>query len=232
MITPNYIEAEAEIDKSIQEIKRRAPRYHAYFETLRPQTDADFFRRGLFAFASVHTTWEKNCDLFQALRDYPAWMGNDAELTARIIASRAGLHQLRTKFISEYAEKFWARPQYWRRLPDEYWGEYRKRIQSLNGLGPAKSSFFVELTYFHDSQTVCMDTHMLQQYGLKASGSTTGPAYAAIEKHWLAVCAARGVPPVTVRWCLWDMKQKKADSSYWAHVLETGRGVQLQMEWA
>jgi hypothetical protein len=35
--------------------------YKEYWESVRPQTTADIFRRYLFAYCSVHTTWNKLC---------------------------------------------------------------------------------------------------------------------------------------------------------------------------
>lgn len=53
-----------------------ATRYVDYWDGLAARTDAQLFRRFLFAFMSVHTTWESNVNGFQAISDFDAWRGS------------------------------------------------------------------------------------------------------------------------------------------------------------
>lgn len=195
--------------------------YHSYFDSLRPKTHEDFFRRGVFALASVHTTWQSNVALYVELRDL-GWLTNQEDLRQRIVRSRAGMFNVRTRFFWEYAQRFWENPTAYYRKPDETWAAHRNRIREWTcGLGHAKSSFFLELTHFHDAEVVCLDTHMLQLYGYMPRGQRPSDRQMdEIEQHWLSCCRAANVPPVTARWIVWDRKQKRQDSRYWSHVLE------------
>ena len=94
--------------------------YEAYFETIAPTTLEDVFRRWMFAYASVHTTWEMNCKLYEALKPLD-WIGNDQMLLERIISTRAGMHNNRTRFISQFTEFFWRHPTWFNKSPAETW---------------------------------------------------------------------------------------------------------------
>ena len=203
--------------------KDRLQEYHAYFDTIKPCDDTEIFRRGLFAFASVHTTWRKNVDLYALLWDM-GWIFDQNELHRRILESRAGLTNNRTKFIWEFQKRYWAEPSFYLKQEDETWPEYRDRIEKHTlGLGHAKTSFFCELVYFEKAGVVCGDTHQLQLYGLKGNQSPGRRNMDYVERHWVEECARLGLPPVTARWYLWDKKQRKNDSRYWSYVLEGGQ---------
>jgi hypothetical protein len=202
--------------------KTKVPAYEGYFDTLRPKNERDKFRRGLFALASVHTTWALNCELYAALWDLK-WLKDPKLLRERIIESRAGLVNNRVKSITAYAALFWQFPGIFDRESGETWYQYRDRIQGMtHGLGPAKSAFFIELMHFHDSRIPCMDTHMYQAYGIlpKDVGKVKDADRVRMETHWDMTCDKRGLNPVTARWIVWDQKQGKSDSRYWAQVLE------------
>lgn len=202
---------------------RGLSKYHEYFDSIRPSDDVETFRRGLFAFASVHTTWRKNVDLYSALWDLE-WVQSKTELKARIEESKAGLSNNRTNFIWEFSEKYWKDPKFYLRLDGEPWPCYRDRIEKeTKGLGHAKTSFFLELTHFQDARVVCGDTHQLQLYGLKGNASPGRKIMDYIERHWVEECIRKNISPVTARWYLWDRKQRKNDSRYWSYVLEGGQ---------
>lgn len=198
----------------------RLQEYEQYFDGIRPRTDAETFRRGLFALSSVHTTWYLNCVLYEMLWDYQRWLGDDQLLAQLLHDSRAGMHRNRHRYFKEYADRFWAGPDWYSRSAHETWFDYRDRVQSATlGLGPAKAAFFCELTEFQSSDVVCFDTHVLQLYGMPSSISS-GPVFRWAEGHWALSCRERGINPVTARWLFWDMKQRKSDSRYWSVVLE------------
>ena len=197
--------------------------YKGYAGSIMPRSHEDLFRRWLFAYASVHTTWELNCVLYKMLADFDAWLGDADKLKGIIIDSRAGLFNNRTKYIMEFAREFWCKPEWFWKRDDETWTAYRDRIkESALGIGPAKSSFVVEMTYPVESAVVCTDTHFMQTYGIKPGevGKVKGPVEAAMEAHWVERCQALGVPPVLVRWAAWDVKQRRSNPRYWTHVLE------------
>lgn len=202
----------------------RVKDYETYFETLVPVTWDDVFRRWMFAYASVHTTWENNCRLYEALKPLD-WIGDESMLLQRMIDSKAGMHNQRTKFIMAFTEFFWRHPTWFNKVPNETWFEYRNRImEKAPGIGLAKAAFFIELTCFHKAKLACFDTHMVQLYGFTpadyAAGKVRGKDFAVMERHWAATCAQHHLSPVTARWILWDEKQGKPDSRYWSHVLE------------
>ncbi len=220
----NYAHAERAFLSARAEIARRTPRYKGYFEWLRPRSVEEIFQRGLFAYASVHTTWESNLSLYEKLRDFRAWLHNDDILKRLITESRAGLFNNRTKYIGRFGRLFWSNPEYFQRLPGEMWRCYRNRImRSMDGLGPAKSAFFLELTDFHNAEVICTDTHMIQMYGFKPKDVAKPGAenFDNIELHWRNMCLDCDIKPVIARWVLWDLKQNKKDSRYWSHVLES-----------
>lgn len=194
--------------------------YRAYFDTITPRDSVEIFRRFLFAFASVHTGWRANVDLYSLLWDM-SWINDKKLLCDRIVESRAGLTEGRTKNIWEFSEKYHADPTWYLKRQDEMWVQYRDRIQVRTpGLGHAKSSFAVELIYPNDSECVCGDTHQLASYGLKGNSSPSQKIYSYVEMHWVSECKRLGIAPVAARWYLWDRKQGHTDSRYWSRCLE------------
>ena len=197
--------------------------YREYFASITPTDETEIFRRFLFAFASVHTGWTANVNLYSLL--WPlGWTGDKERLRELVLESRAGLVNGRTDSIWEFNEKYWAEPEWYRKRDDELWAQFRDRIRArTRGLGHAKSSFAVELTYPNDSGVACIDTHLLQSYGLKGNSSPGERTYGYIEAHWAAECRRLGLAPVAARWYLWDRKQGKSDSRYWSYCLEGGK---------
>lgn len=194
--------------------------YRTYFETITPGNPTEIFRRGLFAFASVHTSWQYNLALYVRLWDLD-WLDDEAELRRRIQASRAGLTDGRTRSIWLFRQQYWANPGFYLRKPNEPWPAYRDRLKEVTlGLGHAKTSFFLELVFPNEAEIVCGDTHQLQLYGLRGNSSPTPAIYDFVESHWVLECRKLGLAPVASRWALWDLKQGHTDSRYWSHVLE------------
>jgi len=199
-------------------------RYKAYVEHIIPRTPAELFRIWIFSYASVHTSWLINCRLFSALKDYQAWLGDADKLKSIIIATRAGMHNQRTRYLTEFSTFYWHHPDWFWKCPAESWTQYRDRLKnSALGIGPAKSSFVVELMYPSDCEVVCTDTHMMQAYGVepKNIGKVTAKQERAMEEHWVRRCKEYGLPPALTRWSMWDQKMGGySDSRYWSHVLE------------
>ena len=84
--------------------------YAEYWESIAPQTDAEIFQRWLFAFTSIHTTWENNVNLYNSIKDFEQWINNSEVLMQRLIEGRAGLHNQRFINILSFSKKFWANP--------------------------------------------------------------------------------------------------------------------------
>ncbi len=197
-----------------------ATRYVDYWAGLEAKTDAQLFRRFLFAYMSVHTTWESNVNGFKAISDYEAWKGSHSGLRTRLVRSGVGLHNNRAKWIDEFSDTFWLDPSAYRRRPREAWFEYRDRLeQAIVGLGPAKVSFALELAFPLSADVLCLDVHMLRLYGKKDQNLKKGE-YRAYESDWVSRARAVELPPYIVKQIHWDRVQGKPDSRYWSHVLE------------
>ena len=217
-------------DKATKALETLSPElmaeYTAYFATIKPKTDEEIFKRGIFSHCSVHTSWKYNVRMYAMLKDLD-WLGSRRWLRNLIEESQAGLVNNRTRYIWEFAANFWKNPDAYRRQENELWTAYRDRLQGLTlGLGHAKTSFFIELVHFEASGVSCFDTHMLQLYGLKGNQSPGLKTMNNMESHWLCECARLGLPPCNARWALWDIKQgRPGNSRYWSYILEEANAI-------
>lgn len=198
-------------------------RYVDYWERLTARTDAALFRCFLFAYCSVHTTWEGNVNGYQAIKDFERWQAlRDARkgLRTRLVSSGAGLHNHRARWIGEFSDDYWRAPDQYRRRSREAWPVYRNRIEArIKGLGPAKVSFALELAFPLEAEVVCLDVHMLRMYGKKDQNLKAGE-YERYEHDWLGRARAAEVPSFIIKQIHWDAIQGRLDSRYWSHVLE------------
>ena len=193
-------------------------RYKNYWESVKPKNDTEMFQRWLFAFMSVHTSWESNVRGYLAVKDWTKWVNRDDELERLLVESRVGLHKNRTRFVSQFAHHFWSNPEEYK-YDGGNWQEFRnKLVKKILGLGIAKVSFGFEMIYPNEAEVTCMDTHLFQAYGLDQSKDAT--RYMEIENYWLDMCRMWNVPSTIARAILWDRKQDQADSRYWTYVLE------------
>jgi len=192
-----------------------------YWKKLKPINDSERFQRFLFAFTSVHTSWEANIRGYNLIKDWWTWMNQWDNLKEKLIESRIGLHNNRLRFISEFTLKFWSNPSNFDRGLNENWNGFRNRIvKEITGLGLAKSSFAIEMIYPDEAEVVCLDTHLFQAYGLDQVKHRK--KYDLLENHWVKNSVKKDLPPYIARCIYWDRKQEKSDSRYWSHVLEEG----------
>ena len=197
--------------------------YKSYWQEVAPKNDTEIFQRWLFAFMSVHTTWERNVIGYEAIKDWTVWFNDDDKLMEIIKGAAVGLQNNRVRFISQFARKFWADPE-WYKYQEGSWQDFRNRLvgrrkgEGILGLGIAKVSFALEMIYPNEAKVTCMDTHLFQAYGLDQSKDAR--RYIEIENYWLGMCAMWRVPSYIARCILWDRKQDKTDSRYWSYVLE------------
>jgi len=68
-----------------------------YWSKLIPDEPEQKFQRYLFAFLSVHTSWENNVKAYIRIKDFWNWMGNEEELRSRLIECGVGLHNNRVR---------------------------------------------------------------------------------------------------------------------------------------
>jgi hypothetical protein len=222
-----------EVTKTLEALDSKTlKRYERYFKQIKPTTKREKFRRGLFSIASVHTTWQLNVALYDALWDLK-WVHDPELLRARILESRAGLVNGRVKACMQYAAIFHQFPGLLERQAGESWFGFRDRIMDqVHGLGPAKSAFYAELLYLEENRVPCMDTHMFQLYGIATDkvGEVKAPDRVRMETHFDMTCTGLGIKPVTARWVIWDKKQGKTDPRYWSHVLEGRPKIRRQVQ--
>ena len=205
--------------------------YNEYWSELKPQTDAAAFKRYLFAFMSVHTTWKNNCKGYNAIKRFKEWTLDKGEqlelwnydsdaLFKRIKGTRVGMQNNRTNYIGLFNDTFWDSPSdFISRNSGEDWREWRNRLAKKTlGLGKAKTSFAIEMLYPLEAQVVCLDTHLLQVYGIKIKQALK--YYEVAENDWLARCKEKSIAPYVARCLYWDRKQNRKNSRYWSKVLE------------
>jgi hypothetical protein len=198
-----------------------AVRYVEYWGDLTARTDAQVFARFLFAYMSVHTTWEGNVSGYQAIKDFRGWLGHPASLRNSLVRSGAGLHNNRARWIDDFGAQYWADPAAFRRGSREPWHVYRDRIeQRVTGLGPAKVSFALELSFPLEAEVLCLDVHMLRLYGVKDQSKVKVGQYERLEADWVGRARAVEMPSYIVKQMHWDRLQGRPDSRYWSHVLE------------
>lgn len=195
--------------------------YINYWDKLKPINDSERFQRYLFAFMSVHTTWERNIIGYNNIKDWWNWMNRWEVLHQRLVDSRVGLHNNRLKFIKEFTTKYWSDTAYYNRGQNESWSDFRNRlVDDIKGLGKAKSSFALEMIYPTEAEVACMDTHLFKVYGLDQTKHIR--KYNVIESNWIENSIQKEVPPYIARCIYWDRKQNYTNSRYWSHVLEEG----------
>lgn len=198
-------------------------RYTEYWMSLVPKTDEDICRRWLFAYLSIHSTWESNVRGYELLKDLN-WLQDKNDLHQRLVQARSGLHNMRTENIWHFNQMYWNDPSFFRKHNDETWLETRDRIvPKMKGMGISKVSFTLEMCY-PDTELVCLDIHMLQLYGyndrLKFTEKKGRNIYLQTEADWVQRASEINAHPYIARCLYWDHKQQKSDSRYWSYVLE------------
>ena len=198
--------------------------YKDYWESVRPRDTHDIFRRYLFAYCSVHTTWKGNCSGYNAIKNFDEWIDDKEILQQKLQTSGVGLHNNRTKYIWDFSQKFWTNPKDFYFTNNRY--HVKKRDQIVNnimGLGMAKVSFALEMIHPNECRVLCGDVHVLRLYGMEHltyTNKTGAEMYKKMERHWSILCGKNKVPSYIVRSLYWDAVQNKEDSRYWSYVLE------------
>ena len=108
------------VDKFFASIKdREIAEYNDYWGELKPQSNAAIFRRYLFAFMSVHTSWKNNCKGYNAIKQFTKWQYEEEpqmrlwnydsdDLFRRIKETRVGMQNNRTNYIGRFLMLFGA----------------------------------------------------------------------------------------------------------------------------
>jgi len=192
---------------------------YKYWDKLKPDNDSDRFKRYLFAYMSVHTSWEANIRAYTMIKNWWEWINRWDILEEKLIQSRVGLHNNRVRFLKDFTTKFWKDPSFYNKNKKEAWTDFRNRTEkSILGLGMAKSSFAIEMIYPVEAEITCLDTHLFKAYGLDQTKHRS--QYNVIEKHWVDNSQRKDLPAYIARCIYWDRKQLQKNSRYWSHVLE------------
>ncbi len=199
--------------------------YKDYWEKVSPKTNEDIFRRYLFAFCSVHTTWEGNIRGYNAIKDFNQWIDNKELLLEKLKNSGVGLHNNRTKYIWAFKDQFWKNPKEFYFTSKKGHVKKRDEIASkIKGLGLAKVSFALEMIHPNKARILCGDIHHLRLYGMDSliyNKSSYGMMqYKNMERDWIRHCGKLNVSSYIARVIFWDKLQAKDDSRYWSYVLE------------
>jgi hypothetical protein len=194
---------------------------YEYWNKLKPINDTERFQRFLFAFMSVHTTWEANIKAYNNIKGWWEWINRWDVLEQKLIESRVGLHNNRLRFLKDFTIKFWSNPSNYEKGFNESWTQFRNRIEkNILGLGLAKTSFALEMIYPTEAEVTCLDTHLFKAYGLDQTKHKR--MYDKLETHWVENSQRKSLPSYVARCIYWDRKQEQQDSRYWSHVLEEG----------
>ena len=200
--------------------------YKEYWNNVAPQTDGEIFQRWLFAYTSIHTTWESNVRAYNHIKNFESWIGDKDKLAHLLLLGRAGCHNQRTKYIWDFSSKFWANPEKFKKTNKENWFKFRNRLSNeLWGIGLAKTSFALELCYPDKCQAVCLDVHMLRLLGMNEQGYKKDSAkdvaeYEQGERKWHYRASKMSAPNYIARCIYWDVKQGHNNSRYWSSCLE------------
>jgi thermostable 8-oxoguanine DNA glycosylase len=190
----------------------------SYFLDIAPIDHADYIRRWLFAYATIRNGWQQSLRLYQELEDL-AWVDDKDKLRAAIVRGKAGFHNVRVRYIWDFIEKFRSDPDTFFPAEGETWVSFRNRlVGSTLGIGLAKVSFTLEMTWPEQCRVVCLDAHMLRLYGESPNQSLRQADYEKVEAHWVAESVKRGMAPAIARAVYWDSVQSQNNSHYWGKV--------------
>ncbi len=192
--------------------------YKEYFKKIKPKGVKAIYDRFLFAFCSVHTTWERNVIGYNKLKG--VYQTDEKVLKAKILEAGLGLTNHRTEYIKEFTEKFKTNPKFYTKRRNESWQKYADRLQKdIKGLGFAKTRFVIELIYPSSAKVCCVDTH-IAQWAKQNPNKLNKRLYTAIEKGWFNHSKKHKLHPIEARWKWWDNKQGYDNPRYWSKCLE------------
>lgn len=195
----------------------KAKQYNEYLKSIAPRSAQDVFWRFVFAYLSIHTTFKGNILGYLALQDPDAWLSQDT-LCKTIQKSGAGMHQVRSKYLWEFRQKFFELTP----TPLLYVNGYRELrnylYENLNGIGIAKTSFSLEMSFPEQTEVVCFDVHQLRLYDQpeKVERST----YQALEDDWTQRSLEIGYTPFAARCHYWDILKEKPSPRFWSFIFE------------
>jgi thermostable 8-oxoguanine DNA glycosylase len=198
--------------------------YRNYWDSITPQNTNDIFRRYLFAFTSIHTSWAGNVRGYNSIKNFSEWVEDKELLRQKLKDSRCGLYNNRTEHIWDFKDQFFNNPKDFILNSKKYHIKKRDSIvDKLKGIGTAKVSFALCMIHPLFARTLCGDTHILEMYGMKHLTYKTKEGfrkYRKMEQHFSVNCGKLNVPVEIARAIFWDIKQGQESSRYWTYCLE------------
>jgi thermostable 8-oxoguanine DNA glycosylase len=201
--------------------------YEEYWKSISPTNSNEIFRRWLFAYTSIHSTWQSNVRSYNHIKNFEQWKNDKSKLAELLFLSKSGLHNQRTENIWDFKNKFFDNPDSFIKSSSETWVDLRNRLaQNLKGIGLAKVSFALELCYPNNVEIVCLDVHMLRalkmnEQGYRADSKKEIAEYMTGENVWLEKSKRIETSPYITRCLYWDILQGHKNSRYWSSCLES-----------
>ena len=122
--------------------------YEEYWNSIAPSNTNEIFKRWLFAYTSIHSTWESNVRTYNHIKNFEQWLNDKSKLAELLFISKGGCHNQRTENIWDFKNQFFENPNNFIKTPNETWISLRNRLAyNLKGIGLAKVSFALELCY-------------------------------------------------------------------------------------
>ena len=192
-----------------------------YWDSLTIKNHFECFQRWVFAICSVHTTWEMNVRGYNHLMSDLSWTLSKEGLEQVIKTSGLGMYHRRNRGLWELIDGFRSNPDEFYKQDDETWVEARNRLVGrIFGLGYAKTTFALTLSFPTQAQLVCLDVHILRFMGHDKDGTPNKAFYLEMEQKWLETCAKYKINPAVAREMYWDRVQNKRSPRYWSYCLE------------
>ena len=192
-----------------------------YWDGIKVKTDLDYFKRWVFAFASIHTTFQNNVKGYKMLVNDMSWTISKERLLEMLEGSSLGLTKMRYKALWDFARKFRSNPKQFYKKRNETWVELRDRLcKTLYGIGQAKVSFALNLSFPVEAKVCCLDVHLLRFLGWTKKQVPPLKKYKEMEQEWLDKCDEYGLGYGVVREIYWNKVQGESDSRYWSRCLE------------
>jgi thermostable 8-oxoguanine DNA glycosylase len=204
--------------------KDKVDGYCEYWDSITPTTHEEIFKRYLFAFCSVHTTFQGNIKGYQAIQNFEEWFHSKELLLEKLKNSGSGLYNNRSNYIWDFKNQFWnSTKDYYFTSKKCHLTKRDQIVDKINGLGMAKVSFALEMIHPNDARVLCGDIHQLRLYGLedlKYNNKQGREAYKKMESNWVYHCSRNKVPSYIARSIYWDQIQEQENTRYWSFVFE------------
>ena len=188
-----------------------------YWRKRTPSTSQEIKNRWVFAYTSVHTSWDKNVTQYCLLKDKP--ISNRAQIEYQLILSRGGMQSQKADGIFHFGLSWDRNKEIFLNQPDCLRGLRDDLSKQLIQINFAKVSFALEMCNPLTANVVCLDRHILGLYGHDKELAPGITLYRRMEDYWLRLSELRDVPPYIARCIYWDRAQNHTDSHYWAKVL-------------